>query len=49
MGRRGLIRQLLLDRKNEQRDFFEFANTFRIQELLEEMLEYCHGIEVLDF
>lgn len=40
---------LLLDRKNEQRDFFEFANTFRIQEFLEEMQEYCHGIEVLDF
>jgi hypothetical protein len=40
---------LLLDRKNEQRGFFEFANTFRIQGFLDEMQDYCRGIEVLDF
>jgi hypothetical protein len=40
---------LLLDRKNEQRDFFEFRNTFRIHNFLKEMEDYCHGIPVLDF
>lgn len=40
---------LLLDRKNEQRDFFEFANTFRVHEFLNEMLQYCQGIPILDF
>lgn len=40
---------LLLDRKNEQRGFFEFANTFRIHEFLDEMQHYCHGMPVLDF
>lgn len=40
---------LLLDRNNEQRGFFEFRNTFRIQEFLKEMEDYCRGIPVLDF
>ncbi len=40
---------LLLDRKNEQRGFFEFINTFRIHEFLDEMENYCRGIPVLDF
>jgi len=39
----------LLDRKNEHRGSFEFANTFRIQELLEKMHQFCRGNEVLDF
>jgi hypothetical protein len=40
---------LLLDRKDEQRGFFEFTNTFRIQGFLDEMQDYCDGIEVVDF
>jgi hypothetical protein len=40
---------VLLDRKNEQRNFFEFVNTFRIDVFLDEMQRYCEGIEVLDF
>jgi hypothetical protein len=40
---------LLLDRKNEKRGFFEFRNTFRIQNFLEEMEDYCRGIPVVDF
>jgi|GEM_PF-1072900 len=40
---------LVLDRKNEQRNFLEFRNTFRINDVLNEMEEYCRGISVLDF
>ncbi len=40
---------LLLDKNGEQRGSFEFVNTFRIQEYLDAMQRYCHGIEVLDF
>lgn len=40
---------LLLDKKNEQRGFWEFKNTFRIHDFLSEMEAYCHGIPVLDF
>jgi hypothetical protein len=40
---------LVLDRKNEQRNFLEFRNTFRIHHFLNEMEEYCRGIPVLDF
>ncbi len=40
---------LLLDRKDEQRGFFEFINTFRIEEFLKEIQNYCDGIPVLDF
>ena len=39
----------LLDRKNEQRNFFEIVNTFRIQEALDEMQQYWQGISILDF
>ncbi len=40
---------LVLDRKNEQRNFLEFTNTFRISDFLKEMEEYCRGIPVVDF
>lgn len=40
---------LLLNRKNEQRGFFEFRNTFRIHDFLTEMEDYCRGIPVADF
>ncbi len=40
---------LLLDSKNEQRGFFEFSNTFRIQECLDAMEQGCQGIEAVDF
>jgi len=40
---------LLLDRKNEQRGFWEFRNTFRISNFLGEMEDFCRGIPVLDF
>ena len=43
------LHMLLLDRKNELRNFFEFSNTFRIHNFLEEMEDYCRGIPVVDF
>jgi len=39
----------LLDQRDEQRGYFEYTNTFRLQDYLEEMQAYCHGIKVLDF
>lgn len=40
---------VLLDRKNEQRGFWEFRNTFRLSDVLGEMDDFCRGIPVLDF
>ena len=39
----------LLDRRNEQKGLWEFKNTFRISEFLDEMEVFCHGIPVVNF
>lgn len=40
---------VLLDRKNKQRNLFEFENKFRIGEFLDQMMAYCQAIPIVDF
>jgi hypothetical protein len=43
------VHLFLLDKNNRQRDFFEFRNTFRFEEIVDQIATFCRNIPAGDF